>query len=46
MTSVLYVKSFENDCILPSQCETKAIHEKPSSTGNVNEGVIHSLLIC
>ena len=36
----------ENDCILPLQCEIKTIYEELSSTGNLNEGAINSLLTC
>ena len=36
----------KNLCIIPLQCEIQKIYEEPFSTGNSNEGVVHSLLTC
>ena len=32
--------------VIPRQCEMKTIIEEPSSTGNLNKVVIHSLFTC
>ena len=43
----LYMKSFEKMMnLIPRQCEMKTIIEEPSSTGNLNKMVIHSLSTC
>ena len=46
MTSGSREVVWKNYCILPLQCKIKTIHEKSSSTGNLNAGPFHSMLTC
>ena len=46
MTSALHEVIWKMMNLLPRQCEMKTIIEEPSSTGNLNKAVIHSLSTC
>ena len=46
MTSALHEVTRKMMNVIPRQCEMKTIIEEPSSTGNLNQVVIHSLSTC